>query len=107
MTGKVFAETLELLEAVLKQFDKFGLKLKPSKCKLFLKEIPLLGHIFSDQGVAPDPHKVKSVTDWQSNLSFKPFCDLWDIIDSLYRIFQHSPAPVPTFGLAEQKTRRQ
>ena len=61
--GKSFDETLERLEAVLKRLGKFGLKLKPSKCKLFLNEIPFLGHIVSDKGVAPDPSKVKSVTD--------------------------------------------
>ena len=65
--GKSFDETLERLEAVLKRLGKFGLKLKPSKCKLFLNEIPFLGHIVSDKGVAPDPSKVKSVTDWLSN----------------------------------------
>lgn len=65
--GKSFDETLERFEAVLKRLGKFGLKLKPSKCKLFLNEIPFLGHIVSDKGVAPDPSKVRSVTDWLSN----------------------------------------
>ena len=66
---KSFDETLQRHEAVLKRFGKFGLKLKPSKCKLFPNEIPFFGNIVSDKGVAPDPSKVKSVTDWLSNPS--------------------------------------
>ena len=41
-----------------------GLKLKPSKCDLFRKEIKYLGHVVSKEGVSTDPDKIKSVTEW-------------------------------------------
>ena len=103
--GKSFEETLERLEAALKRFAKFGLILKPSKCKLFLNQIPFLGRIVSDQGVAPDPNKVKSVTDWLSNPpsssnELQTFLGFVGYYLSLVQNFSaiHSPAPVPTFG---------
>ena len=41
-----------------------SLKLKPSKCDLFKKEIKYLGHVVSNEGVSTDPDKIKSVTEW-------------------------------------------
>ena len=41
-----------------------GLKLKPSKCDFFKKEIKYLGHVVSEQGVSTDPIKIKAVTEW-------------------------------------------
>ena len=41
-----------------------GLKLKPSKCDLFGKEIKYFRHVVSNEGVSTDPDKIKSVTEW-------------------------------------------
>ena len=107
--GKSFDETLERLEAVLKRLGKFGLKLKPSKCKIFLNEIPFLGHIVSDKGVAPDPSKVESVTDWLSNppsstselQNLLGICGVLPLVHTEF--LGHSPAPIPTFGWSYRK----
>ena len=40
------------------------MKLKPSKCDFFKKEIKYLGHVVSEEGVSTDPDKIKSVTEW-------------------------------------------
>ena len=34
------------------------------KCKLFQKVVPYLGHVISKEGVATDPGKVDTVTQW-------------------------------------------
>ena len=64
----VFSSTFEDHVSRLQQvFDRFRvarLKLKPSKCKLFQRQIRFLGHIVSAEGVSPDPEKVKAVRDW-------------------------------------------
>ena len=39
---------------------------KFSKCEFWLKEVGFLGHVISGEGIAVDPTKVKSVTDWLS-----------------------------------------
>ena len=42
-----------------------------SKCEFWLKEVGFLGHVISGEGIAADPTKVESVTNWQSPTSVK------------------------------------
>ena len=42
--GRSFGETLQNLELVLSRLRKANLVLKPSKCHLFKRSIPFLGH---------------------------------------------------------------
>ena len=39
------------------------LKLKPSKCELFKKQINYLGYVVGHKGVTTDPYKIKAVTE--------------------------------------------
>ena len=57
-------EHLHRLKAVFEKLRAAGLKLKPSKCEFFKKEIKYLGHVVSEEGVSTDPDKIKSVTEW-------------------------------------------
>ena len=64
----VFARTpeelLERLRMVLNRLREVGLKIKPSKCALFQKEIEFLGHLVSATGVEPLPDKLTAFRDW-------------------------------------------
>ena len=62
--GRSFSDHLHKLRDVFDRFREAGLKLKPSKCKFGQKEVAFLGHIVSDQGIAPDPAKVAAITNW-------------------------------------------
>ena len=55
---------IERLEVVLMRFRGANLKLKPSKCELFRREVRYLGHIVNEEGVSTDPEKVSAVRDW-------------------------------------------
>ena len=57
-------EHIHRLRAVFEKLKAAGLKLKPSKCDFFKKEIKYLGHVVSEQGVSTDPDKIKAVTEW-------------------------------------------
>ncbi|MEE8207366.1 MAG: RNase H-like domain-containing protein, partial [Nitrosomonadaceae bacterium] len=59
-------EHLVRLEAVFKKLAAAGLKLKPSKCEFFKKEITYLGHLISKEGVATDPKKVEVILNWEA-----------------------------------------
>jgi hypothetical protein len=37
-----------------------------SKCAFWLKKVPFLAHIISEEGIAVDPSKVQQVLDWKS-----------------------------------------
>ncbi len=59
-----FAEHLVRLENVFKRLEAHNLKLKPSKCTLFQKQVKYLGHVISKDGIATDPDKISAVKDW-------------------------------------------
>jgi hypothetical protein len=82
----VFAPTLEehlaRLEAVFERLQRFGLRLKPSKCQFLQEKVKYLGHVVSAGGVEVDPDKVSalrsavppaSVKDLQRFLGFIDF----------------------------------
>ncbi len=64
----VFSKTLEEHETrllqVLKRLREYGLKLSPTKCKLFQTSVRYLGHIVSQNGVETDPEKIEALKTW-------------------------------------------
>jgi len=59
--GKTFEEVYQNLKDVLARFNKYNLKLKAKKCKLFAREVDFLGHVVSEAGVKCDPKKVEKI----------------------------------------------
>jgi len=55
---------LAALRAVLQAHKEAGLKLQPSKCHLFKKEVDYLGHTISARGVRPVAAYVEAVKNW-------------------------------------------
>jgi hypothetical protein len=45
-------------------FASHQLYAKLSKCDFFPKQVHYLGHVISEEGVAVDPNKIKSIMDW-------------------------------------------
>lgn len=62
--GKNFEETLDPLDMVLSRLKSANLKVKPSKCQLFKKQLRYLGHVVSKVGILPDPEKTAAVNMW-------------------------------------------
>ena len=62
--GKTFDDHLHNLHEVLQRFRDAGLKLKPSKCQFFQKEVTYLGFVINAEGVLPDPSNTKKVASW-------------------------------------------
>ena len=61
--SRSFEQHLERLSMVFERLQKTNLKLKPTKCKLFQKDVKFLGSIVSKDGVEPGPNEVKTVQD--------------------------------------------
>ena len=59
-----FSDHLLKLERVFERLLDFNLKLKPSKCHLFLQRIKYLGHVISTEGVETDPDKTEAIRNW-------------------------------------------
>ena len=52
------------LRTVYEKLKQAGVKLKPSKCKLFRKELIYLGHVVSKDGKQSNPKKVEAIHKW-------------------------------------------
>src|SRR5467141_429855 len=59
-----FDQLKERLDEVFQRLRNANLKLKPSKVKLFQKEIHFLGHKVSEEGISMDPEKIDEVVNW-------------------------------------------
>ena len=57
-------EHKEHLRLVLEKLREHHLYDKFSKREFWLKEVGFLGHVISGEGIAVDPTKVQSVTEW-------------------------------------------
>ncbi|MGQ3144897.1 reverse transcriptase family protein, partial [Rhizobium oryzihabitans] len=62
--SKSVPEHFNHLRRVLELLRKHQFKAKLSKCEFLKTALKFLGHIVSDQGIAVDPDKVKSITSW-------------------------------------------
>jgi len=56
-----FDQHVKDLQEAFERLRSSQLKLKPSKCFLFQKELTYLGHLVSREGIRPDPGKVKAL----------------------------------------------
>ena len=62
--SKDLASHLERLNVVFWKLEEAGLKLKPSKCELFWRQLAYLGHVISAKGVATDEGKIEAIKNW-------------------------------------------
>ena len=74
--SKSFEEQLQRLEIVFNRLRSQSLKIKPSKCQFFHKEVKYLGHIVSEEGVKIDPDKRALIKDWKT-LEYEKYYDLF------------------------------
>lgn len=51
------------LRQLLDRLRSINLKLNRSKCKIRLTEITYIGHVLSEEGLKPDPEKVRAIQD--------------------------------------------
>jgi hypothetical protein len=54
------------LRLIMEKLREHKLYAKFSKCEFWLNKVEFLGHIVSVEGVAVDPSKVASITEWES-----------------------------------------
>ena len=59
-------EHKEHLRMVLEKLREHQLYAKFSKCEFSLKEVGFFGHVISGEGIAVDPTKVETVTEWEA-----------------------------------------
>ena len=63
------SDMTERLSHVLSKLVHAGLKLKPSKCNFYARQVHFLGHVVSTEGVNTDPKKISAIVDWPTPIS--------------------------------------
>ncbi|CAB0006640.1 unnamed protein product, partial [Nesidiocoris tenuis] len=81
-----------------------GLKLNPKKCDFFKTKVNYLGHVISAEGVAADPEKTKTVSEWPTPTSAKEVKSFLGFC-SYYRPFVRGFANIaaPLYRLQDSK----
>ena len=59
----------EHMRVVLSRLREHKLYAKFSKCEFWLRKVPFLGHVLSEDGILVDPSKVQEVLDWKAPTS--------------------------------------
>ena len=60
--SKSFGYHISHLQQILQRFKEREIKLKPSKCKFFQKQVTFPGHVFIAEGYKVDPSLTKPIT---------------------------------------------
>ena len=50
---------------------------KFTKCEFWLKEVPFLGHVISENGISVDPSKIQDVLNWEAPTSVP---EIWSFL---------------------------
>ncbi|KAL4126171.1 hypothetical protein QTP88_010397 [Uroleucon formosanum] len=67
--GKGLLDHNEKLRDVFERLRNRNLKIQPAKCEFLKQQCMYLGHIISENGIQPDPEKVKSVLQFPTSTS--------------------------------------
>jgi transposase InsO family protein len=90
-------EHLQHLKWVLDRLRTSKLKARDSKCHFFRQKLNFLGHVVSAEGIAPDPAKVSSVTNWptpRSLFEVRSFLGLANYFRRFIAHYAHIAAPL-------------
>ena len=106
----VFSSTLEehvsRLKAVFGRLSEYGLKLKGKKCQFLQREVLVLGHVVTPEGIQVDQEKVEKIKNWPTPVSAEELRSFLGLA-SYYRRFMPKFADIaaPLHSLVG-KTRR-
>jgi hypothetical protein len=67
-------EHAQYLQIILQRLRDHQLYAKFSKCAFWLKEVLILGHVISAEGIVVNPSKVQEVLEWKSLRSVTQIC---------------------------------
>ena len=85
--GETIVEQNEKFERFLQRLRKANLKLQPDKYEFLKTEVVFLGHVLNEEGVKPDPRKLKAVREFPQPKNIK---NIRQFLAGYYRRFIHN-----------------
>ena len=82
------------LQEVFTRLLEAGVTLLGKKCRIGMTSVTYLGHVFSAQGMKPDPNKVRAVQEWPSITNVRQFLGLASYYRRYIHHFSHIAAPL-------------
>jgi len=62
--GRTFEEQLSRLEEVFRRIQSANLKVKPTKCSFFQRQVAFLSHVISEDEISVQETKIDAIKDW-------------------------------------------
>lgn len=93
------------LEEVFKRLTEAGLTLRGRKCHIGMTSVQYLGHVFSGEGMTPDPGKVQVVQNWPVPRNSIEVCQFLGLASYYRRYIQNfSEIAAPLHALTRKDT---
>ena len=89
IAGKTEDEHDSNVRRVMTRLQEINLKLSPRKCKYKTTEVRYVGHVLTDQGLKPDPAKVKAITDMPSPTNVEELQRFMGMVKYLAKFIPH------------------
>ena len=83
--GRDEGEHEERLQRVLQRLERSGMTLNEDKCQFRVKEILFLGHLITEEGIRPDPNKIKAISEMQPPRNRKELKSFLGMVNYLSR----------------------
>ena len=87
--GKDQSEVDEKMRRVLERSREVGLKFNPKKVKLRVPEVSYVGHLFSAEGLKPDPEKIRAINDMPPPVDKEGVLRILGTVNYLDKFIEH------------------
>ena len=104
--SKSFDDHLRDVGATLDRLNEWGVVLKPSKCKFFVKELDFLGHVVGEDGVRPSREKTAAIDKMEAPTSaaaLRAFLGMTGYYRSYIKGYAKTTAPLMAALVATSK----
>jgi hypothetical protein len=104
--GRTVEEHLHRIEQVFQRLSQANLKITPTKCHFFQKEVNFLGFHISQRGVQSDAGKTAAIANWPRPANVKQLRSFCATINYYRRhVHQFSIIAAPLYELLKKRTR--
>jgi hypothetical protein len=95
--GRNMEEHDQRLKRVLQRAAEINLSLNRSKCKFRVKQVTYVGHVLADDGIHPDPDKIRAIADMPTppdKQALQRFLGMINYVSKFVKNYSNMTAPL-------------